>query len=451
MGRMSTKAVVAGIAVLLHLSVTASVLRQPLNLRAHPEAPRFLTWPLHFDSTYYNGPGIDFFAVYHAGVNNRSGVSPYSTYERSGGVTPYFFEFRYLPAVASTLGRMVSLVPPLAAYRAWVVVTELLFWFVALVVLRGLWQDSAGFVGWLALVLSTPFFLELHMGQFTFVTGALLGVALWLSRLGSTPRRRLGSRVAAGVVAAMAALLKLYPAVALFAWVRRRRLWLSLAVAATLVVFGGALPFLARPQLWREFLAANAVVPPNPGNFGALYVLHLASEHFGFAPARATWPLVVQLALAICLGSAGLVVVLARRRALYAETGVLLLAQFLASFQVWEHHMSAAILAGAFLLLDLGRPAAATGQRARHPERFDRICAWTAAVSLVVLALPTPFALLGADLKSWTFLERMAVQLTKPVPALVLFVTGLAWLSREGFAWPGAAERGAPTGDSRAG
>ncbi len=420
MGRMSTKAVVAGIAVLLHLSVTASVLRQPLNLRAHPEAPRFLTWPLHFDSTYYNGPGIDFFAVYHAGVNNRSGVSPYSTYERSGGVTPYFFEFRYLPAVASTLGRMVSLVPPLAAYRAWVVVTELLFWLVALVVLRGLWQDSAGFVGWLALVLSTPFFLELHMGQFTFVTGALLGVALWLSRLGSTPRRRLGSRVAAGVVAAMAALLKLYPAVALFAWVRRRRLWLSLAVAATLVVFGGALPFLARPQLWREFLAANAVVPPNPGNFGALYVLHLASEHFGFAPARATWPLVVQLALAICLGSAGL-------------------------------HMSAAILAGAFLLLDLGRPAAATGQRARHPERFDRICAWTAAVSLVVLALPTPFALLGADLKSWTFLERMAVQLTKPVPALVLFVTGLAWLSREGFAWPGAAERGAPTGDSRAG
>lgn len=47
------------------------------------------------------------------------------------------------------------------------------------------------------------------------------------------------------------------------------------------------------------------------GNFGALYVLHLASEHFGFAPARDSWPLVVQLALAIFLGSAGLVVGLA--------------------------------------------------------------------------------------------------------------------------------------------
>jgi hypothetical protein len=447
---MSTKAVAAAIAVLLHLTVAASVLRQPLNLRAHPEAPRFLTWPLHFDSTYYNGPGIDFFAVYHAGVNSRSGVSPYSTYERSGGATPYFFEFRYLPAVASTLGRAVSVVPPLAAYRAWVLVTELLFWFVALVVLRGLWRDSAGFVGWLALVASTPFFLELHMGQFTFVTGALLGVALWLSRIGSTPRRRLGSGVAAGVVAAMAVLLKLYPAVALFAWVRRRHLWLSLAVAATLIACGGALPFLARPQLWREFLAANAVVPPNPGNFGALYVLHLVSEHFGFAPARHSWPLVVQLALAVLLGSAGLVVGLARRRALYAEAGVLLLAQFLASFQVWEHHMSAAILAGAFLLLDLGGPAEGTGQQARLSERFDRICAWTVAVSLVVLALPTPFALLGADLKAWTFLERMAVQLTKPVPTLVLFVTGLAWLSRAGFARPDAERQGSRTDDARA-
>ncbi len=450
MSRASAKVAVTAAAVLLHLWVTASVLRQPLNVSAHPEARRFVTWQLHFDSIYYNGPGIDFLAVYHAGINDRTAVSPYSTYERFGGVTPYFFEFRYLPAVASTLGRVVILVPPLAAYRAWVVVTELLFWFVTLVVLRRLWRDSAGFVGWLALVVSTPFFLELHMGQFTFVTGALLGVALWLSGLGSTPRRRQGSRVAAGVCAAMAVLLKLFPAVALFAWVRRRHLWLSLTVAAALVACCGALPFLARPQLWREFLSANAVVPPNPGNFGALYVLHLVSEHVGLAPARENWPLVVQLTLAVCLGSAGLVVFLARRRALYAETGVLLLAQFLASFQVWEHHMSAAILAGAFLLLDLTGPAAATGRRGRHPERFDRICAWTAAVSLVVLALPTPFALFGPDLKSWTFMERMAIQLAKPVPTLVLFVTGLAWLSREGFAWPGSAERDSPTDDSQA-
>jgi hypothetical protein len=246
----------------------------------------------------------------------------------------------------------------------------------------------------------------------------------------------------------MATLLKLYPAVALFAWVRRRHLWLSLAVAATLVVCCVVPPFAARPQLWREFLSANAVVPPNPGNFGALYVLHLVSERLGLAPARESWSHIVQIALAVFVGSAGLVVFLARRRALYAETAVLLLAQFLASFQVWEHHMSAAILAGAFLLLDIEGRAGVPGPRVGASGRFDGLCAWGAAVSLVALALPTPSALFGADLKSWTFLERMAVQLTKPVPTLLLFVIGLAWLSREGFAWPGSARRNPPPGDA---
>jgi hypothetical protein len=338
--------------------------------------------------------------------------------------------------------------PPLPAYRVWVLATELVFWFVALIVLRGLRRTPAGFVGWLALVVSTPFFLELHMGQFTFVTGALLAVALWLSRLGSTPRRSQASRAAAGVLAAVATLLKLYPAVALFAWVRRRHLWLSLAVAATLVVCLAVPPFMTRPQLWREFLSANAVVPPNPGNFGALYVFHLLSEHLGFAPARESWTHVVQIALALCVGSAGCVVFLSRRRALYAETGLLLLAQVLASFQVWEHHMSAAILAGAFLLLDIERRAPAIGRRAGNAERFDRNCAWTAAACLVVLALPTPYALFGQDLKSWTFLQRMAVQLTKPVPTAALFVTGLVWISRDGFGWPFSARHNPPTDES---
>jgi hypothetical protein len=447
MNRVSAKAAITAVAVLLHLWVTASVLRQPLNVGTHPDARRFVTWQLYFDSTHYNGPGIDFFAVYHAGVNDRTAVSPYSMYERFGGVTPYFFEFRYLPIVGSTLGRTVILMTPLMAYRAWVVTTELMFWFVALILLRGLWRGPAGFVGWLALVVSTPFFLELHMGQFTFMTTALLGMALWLRRRGSTPQASRVLRVAAGAVAAMAVLLKLFPAVALIAWVRRRSMWLSLAAGAAFVVCCAGSPFLIRPQLWREFLSANTVVPPNPGNVGALYVLHLLAEHLGYAPTREGWVHVVQVALALFVGSAALVVVLSRRRALYAETGVLLLAQFLASFQVWEHYMSAAIVAGALLLLDIETRSDASAPTARGPERLDRICAWVAAVSLVLLALPTPFALFGEDLKSWTFLERMAVQVAKPGPTLVLYVTGLLWLSREGFAWPGSARRNSPADD----
>ena len=371
-------------------------------------------------------------------------------YERFGGVTPYLFEFRYLPIVGSTLGRAVSLMPPLLAYRAWVVSIDLMFWFVALVLLRGLWRGSAGFVGWLALVVSTPYFLELHMGQFTFMTTAVFGVALWMGRLGATPQSSRVRRVAVGAVAATAVLLKLYPAVALIAWVRRRGMWLSLVAGAVFVVGCAGAPILVRPHLWQEFLSANTVVPPNPGNFGALYVLHLLGEHLGYAPTRDGWVHVVQVATALFVGSATLVVLLSRRRALYAETGVLLLAQFLASFQVWEHYMSAAIVAGALLLLDIETQSDTSGQSARRPVRLDRVCAWAAAVSLVLLALPTPFVLFGPDLKSWTFLERMAIQVAKPGPTLVLYVAGLLWLSRHGFAWPVWPPRDSPDDDAHA-
>lgn len=436
---MRFKPLAAAAAVVFHLVIVASVLRQSLDLRGHPNEPRFLTWQLYLDSTYYNGPGIDFFAVYHAGINDRTAVSPYVTYERFGGVTPYFFDFRYLPVVGSTLGRTMTLLPPLAAYRAWVLTTEVSFWCVALVVLRGLGRRTAGFVGWLALVAGTPFFLEIHMGQFTFVTAALLATALWLGELGSTRRSRLVFRVVAGVTSAAAVLLKLFPAVALFAWVRRRTWWFPLAFAATIVGLLTVPTFVAQPRLWDEFLSANAIAPPNPGNFGALYVFNLAGGHLGYAWSQEGWRQVVRVGLVFFVGSAGLAVFLARRRALYAETAVLLLAQFLASFQVWEHHMSAAIVAGALLLLEIERQAALSEQASSGSGRFDRVCAWIAAACLVVLALPTPYVLVGPDLRSWTFLERMAVQVTKPVPTLLLYLTGLVWLSREGFGWPGVA------------
>ena len=146
----------------------------------HP-GQRSLVWGLYHNSIHRIGPGADFFAVYHAGVASKQGLNPYAQDERPR-LTPYFYSYRYLPVVGSTLGRLFTTFSPLTAYRLWILVCEailgLLMW--------AFWRRFAslprsklwGVVTSSILLLSTPYFLELHMGQFTFVMGALCALAM---------------------------------------------------------------------------------------------------------------------------------------------------------------------------------------------------------------------------------------------------------------------------------
>lgn len=432
----SVKTIISISAVALHLLVVGTILRQPLDVQKQTDVPMFLSSRLYHDSTRMVGPGVDFFCVYHAGVNARSGVSIYRRPEVRGAVTPYYFEFRYLPVVADTLGWAATRFPPLTAYRCWVIAVDALCWLLIVVVFRRLRSAGPGFLAWLAIVLSTPFALELHMGQFTFAATAMLALSLWLWERSPSRGRRTLNRVASGALMAASVVLKLFPAVTLVAWVRRRssRNWLVAVVGGVALL---TIPlFLADPVAWYDFRDVNAVEMPNPGNFGFMAALFLTLERLGVAWTRDAWSAVIAAGLLFWVGIATVVVLLARRQALYAEAAVLLLAEFLASYQVWEHHASGVIVAGGLLVVAMERHRIGSIDTRPADARFSRACAWLAAACLVLLALPTPYALFDANPKLWTFGQRALVQWTKPLPTLGLFAAGFVWLAREGLGWP---------------
>jgi hypothetical protein len=87
-----------------HLAIVLSIARQPMRVSQAPREERSLIWPLHHDTVHRAGPGSDFFAVFHAGVQLSRDTSPYVGKENPR-VTPDYYAFRYLPIVAETLGR----------------------------------------------------------------------------------------------------------------------------------------------------------------------------------------------------------------------------------------------------------------------------------------------------------------------------------------------------------
>src|SRR5258707_99848 len=83
--------------------------------------------PYFFDATVLSGGrGLDFYSIYQAGYNARRGQDIYEgDPARVTVVVPYFTPYRYLPPVAYTVGAALSLLPPLTAYKTWVVLVEL--------------------------------------------------------------------------------------------------------------------------------------------------------------------------------------------------------------------------------------------------------------------------------------------------------------------------------------
>src|SRR6185436_10850915 len=83
--------------------------------------------PYFFDATVLSGGrGLDFYSLYQAGYNARHGVDIYEgDPAKVEIVVPYSTPYRYLPPVAYTVGAALSLLSPLTAFKAWVVIVEL--------------------------------------------------------------------------------------------------------------------------------------------------------------------------------------------------------------------------------------------------------------------------------------------------------------------------------------
>ncbi|MEI6667774.1 MAG: glycosyltransferase family 87 protein [Acidobacteriota bacterium] len=429
---MTPRVAALAAALVVHVVLVTGVLLQPLGVGNRPLEERFLTAGLFHDSVRMNGPGIDFFALYHAGFNARTGPSIYRALEISTGRTPYFFDYRYLPIAAMTLGRVLSLLPPLAAYRLWLLLIEAMLWLVLLTVFRPLLRSRPGVVGWIALVVSAPYILELHMGQFTFAAASVLALGVWVLERSDAARVPWRGRTAAVAAIAAASLLKVFPAVSLVPCLRRRRWW-GVAAATTLLIGALTVPlFWARPDDWSNFLEANALAEPGAGNFGFQYALFLTIQLFGVPWSGVLWSAMILAGLVVFVGAALLVVLRCRRQSYQAEVSVLLLAQALASYQIWEHHMTGVMLAGAMLLAAmLASPAGGANEAA---DGSHSRLTWVVVIALILIALPTPYVLFDPNPKLWTSAQRMAIQWAKPIPTLILYVCGLVWLLGDGMA-----------------
>jgi hypothetical protein len=281
------------------------------------------------DSVHRFGPGCDFFSIYAAGVKARVGESVYTI---GGHVeqVPYAYAFRYAPLVAYTLGLALSWLPHLTAYGVWLCLCELallrnirLTWELAHHEPARTGDTETGREEWPSCrwvrqslahpytltalwLLFSPYYLELYVGQFTFITASLVFWAYlgWqrcsprrhgdTERLQGLPTTRdsypllsvspcLRGEFKADLFWAAAVWLKMMPLLYLPIALLRGR-WKS--AAATVAVLGVTswVYFQRFPGDWKVFTDTNADPRPtwHAGNQGLMALLYaLSGEHVG--------------------------------------------------------------------------------------------------------------------------------------------------------------------------
>jgi hypothetical protein len=397
------------ILVSVHVSIAGSILL----------SPRPIIWPLHNDTIHRIGPGADFYAVYHGGMNIRRGVSPYeSDYD---GRTPFSYPYRYLPAVA--LGaQLLTLLPPRAAYLLWIGLLEallgaLIFTLYKRVENKSLWLVLSGL-----LLLNSPYFLEIYTGQSTFAAVTL--TALAVMGLGGV------------VLYSLAVLLKVFPLVTLPALVKERRYWPQAMTAVALVLLTSVVYFSIYPRDLKAFLNANVASPfgHDSGNFGFLRLIDLVTLDLKLTPLTTHWSVLVTGFSLLVLSAVTLIVWLSKSRDVVLGACALLLAHFITYQHVWEHHMSGVVVIGCLLMTIKGE------MRSWKP---------IVLTCLLLLALPTPYVFFDTARDSsiwdaagtWPRYASYLVILPKVIPTLALFVLCLIKLLQGGLVYPRATAR----------
>lgn len=409
---------VLALAIAAHVGIVASLLTQE----------RSVIFPLHNDTVHRPGPGADFYALYHAAMNRQHGLSPYDP--RPDGVTPFYFPFRYLPVVADA-GRVVLGAPPRVAHRVWILVLEALLAGLAVALWKRVAERRLRTFAVCALLLSSPYFLELYIGQFTFAAVGLLLFALWLP-FGIVPYT-------------LSSLLKVFPLVTAPALVRHRRYWPHVLGASAACLAFSVPYFTARPLEFRMFLNINLLTPGalDSGNYGNIYLLWRLAHDLHLAPVVEHWQTVSIGLRVLVLGASGLAVLLSRDDRVVLGSSVMLLAHFVTFGHEWEHHACATVLLGLALLT---------------VPTWSRAATAAIVASVAVLVLPTPFALfdhakdptIWDPTVGWPAYARYAVLLPKTIPALALYVIAMGRLCRAGFGRAPVGKGGAPGGAAAA-
>jgi hypothetical protein len=397
--RLGSWALIAG-AVMVHLVFWLSLVYGFLD-------------PLFNDATHRLPRGLDFYAVYQKSHEFAEGKSLYTRIDPDELVVPHSAPyFRYLPSWAWFMANTFCRLSPATAYWLWVACCEaMLLACLAMFLARApsLRQRAWMVVFWMCF---TPYYLELFMGQFTFMTAGLLALC-WFA----LDRRRewsAGLWLTVSVCLKHVGLVLLPPLLAL----RRFR---AVALAVAVPSLFSALYFGTHPEELRLFLDVFAYGTPNRLHAGNLGLTALVGTLLRLAGLEATGPVAGWALNAIVL--AWLVRVTWRQRR--TQNPILLLAFWLTSYflvgpDVYEHH---------FVLL---LPVLAWAWQTRPSKILIVLYLW--------LALPTVFVLVDLpELPRQRFLEvenlwwrdgyhaRILVyHLWKITPAIGLF----AWLPR---------------------
>jgi len=224
--------------------------------------------PLFNDSTHRLPRGVDFFAVFQKSYEYSIGKSLYTDVDYSPEglkyhVVPYCAQnYRYLPSWGWFVSRALVPLGAMNAYWLWVISCELML-------LTCLWlflkktDDLRLRVGLIVIWLCfSPYYLELFMGQFTFMATGLLTLSLLAFE---------SQRYRRGTVALVFSVLLKHMGLILMVPLILLGRWRSVLVTLAAVVVVCIIHFVPHPEDWPFFLAIAGYGTPekfHAGNLG---------------------------------------------------------------------------------------------------------------------------------------------------------------------------------------
>jgi len=396
--------ILLGLAILFHLSLLVSWRVGFWN--------RFT-----FDSTATRGTrGWDFYALYQAGHNVLSGVSAYeSDGDKIEVVAPYYTPFRYLPISAYTLGVLLNLLSPLWAFRLWVATTELVLLGCAFLSWRAARDANEGTILAVMWLCFTPYYLEIYLGQFSVVQGALI-LLMMLCAI----RPPLGWRYDLAWVASL--LWKQNTGLFLPLFLRLRR-WRGLGLGALAVLVSSLPYFILYPSALSAFLGNLRSGAPSAqlGNLGMRQFLYSAASALMPRLSPATHQALQQAWVLAVLGIGLYLTMRDAHPDILLHLCLWTTTYFLVYHQVWEHHY--VLLLPVLVML------------------YRRTRSWTMLGLYVLIAIWTPYVLIDpqglaayhAPMR-WTPLEPRSLDAlyhaSKALPTLALWGY-IIWLIRQ--------------------
>jgi hypothetical protein len=374
--------------------------------------------PLFHDSDRYRR-GIDFYSVYQAGDALLGGDSIYAWPNNAD--VPYSFPFRYLPFVAYAIAAPMNAIPAESAYWSWVVAIEAMLVLNATATYRLAHDRTWGLVAAAMWFAYAPLYLEVYMGQWSFLMATLIVLTAWL-----LIRR---DSVAASIPWTASLLVKTNTA--LFAPLFLRLGTWRTVLAGAIIVFVLNVPYFAfRPddtgEFWDENFGDYFSEPINrlgafeSGDLGLSGLVTAAWLWFDErAVATPAW--FTGLITAAIIGVSLAATFVPRSKNIALMLSLWIAAYFILYGDVWEHHYVMLLPALALLVV-------------REPR-----LRWLALGVFALIAIPTPYAILEATVGDqpadaiilapelfWPAWARVVYHASKAIPVLVLWAA-LCW------------------------